>query len=90
MNQMELPKEELERMMFFEEARLKAEMDHKANPKDAQVGAGASGGRRGARFWRLLGIHVRVRALESEVALLCDGNHCRRWILRARGLARAI
>ena len=32
-----LPREELERMMFFEEARQKAEADHKANPKDAQV-----------------------------------------------------
>lgn len=37
MNQMELPREELERMMFFEEARQKAEVDHKASPKDAQV-----------------------------------------------------
>lgn len=37
MNQMELPKEELERMMFFEEARQRAEADHKANPTDAQV-----------------------------------------------------
>ena len=37
MNQMELPKEELDRMMFFEEARKRAEADHKANPTDAQV-----------------------------------------------------
>ena len=33
MNQMELPKEELDRMMFFEEARKRAEADHKANPR---------------------------------------------------------
>ena len=37
MNQMELPKEALDHMMFFEEARKRAEADHKANPTDAQV-----------------------------------------------------
>ena len=37
MNQMELPKEEVERMMFFEEARQKAEADYKIAPRDAQV-----------------------------------------------------
>ena len=34
---MELPAEELERMQFFEQARARAEQDHKANPSDAQV-----------------------------------------------------
>jgi|TARA_B110000977_G_scaffold126456_1_gene161722 hypothetical protein len=35
---MELPQEELERMQFFEQARVRAEQDHKAMPTDAQVG----------------------------------------------------
>jgi|TARA_B110000967_G_scaffold194648_1_gene223346 hypothetical protein len=37
---MELPQEELERMQFFEQARVRAEQDHKANPSDAQVRVG--------------------------------------------------
>jgi hypothetical protein len=34
---MELPRDELERMIFFEDARKRAEMDHEENPEDAQV-----------------------------------------------------
>ena len=37
MNSVELPKEELERMVFFEEARKLAESDHDKDPADAQV-----------------------------------------------------
>ena len=32
-----LPREEVERMLFFEDARARAEAEHKQNPKDAQV-----------------------------------------------------
>lgn len=32
-----LPREEVERMLFFEDARARAEMEHKTNPNDAQV-----------------------------------------------------
>lgn len=32
-----LPREEVERMLFFEDARARAEIEHGQNPKDAQV-----------------------------------------------------
>lgn len=32
-----LPREELERLVFFESAREQAELDWKQNPRDAQV-----------------------------------------------------
>lgn len=43
---MELPRDELERMIFFEEARQRAELDHKENPLDPQVPLGEPFARR--------------------------------------------
>ena len=43
---MELPRDELERMLFFEEARQRAELDHKENPLDPQVRLGEPFARR--------------------------------------------
>lgn len=39
MTPVELPREELERMIFFEEACQRAESDHDKDPTDAQVGS---------------------------------------------------
>ena len=35
--QMELPREEVERMMFFEATRTQSEAEHRADPRNAQV-----------------------------------------------------
>lgn len=56
-----LPREELERLVFFESAREQAELEWKQNPKDAQVLLKWTGCRKGARRLDAAGARALTR-----------------------------